>query len=251
VVGRTHLRIRPRTLLLLVSVGLSSLVPLASADAGTPDCLGTPVTHAGTPGPDVLRGTAGGDVFLGGGGDDRLIGRGGDDLFCAGGGNDVVKGGGGNDSMQGQGGDDTLVGGQGDDDLNGGAGTDECTLGETVSNCETPATELEVDGSWSGLTSQAKDISFTVAEHALSTIAIGYAWSGPGCTRDSKTTITYGTPIAIVDNAFDIDGGAGTLSLQIHGEFTSETEATGTFSASDTGGFCPGSASGTWDAARQ
>jgi Ca2+-binding RTX toxin-like protein len=198
----------------------------------------------------VLRGTSQVDVFLGRGGNDRLVGKGGADLFCGGAGQDVIKGGGGDDVALGQGGDDELDGGPGTDELNGGRGTDECTSGETLANCETPQPEFDVDGSWAGTTSQGKDISFEISDHGITEITIGYAWTGPGCTSDSETTIMFGTAQKIVDNAFDIDGGAGTLDLLIHGEFTSDAAATGTFFAEDTGGFCPGSAEGTWDAAK-
>lgn len=267
--GRTRGRRRRYALVpfALLSLLVSLLAP--TAGAGVPSCMGEPATRIGTGGADVLRGTAGDDVFLGRGGGDRLIGRGGNDLFCGGPGDDVEKGGGGDDVLAGQGGadtllggpgNDTLLGGGGDDDLDGGdgtdeltggAGTDECTQGETLASCEGPATELDVDGSWSGLTSQSKGISFDVAAHALTEITISYAWSGPSCTSESTTTILFTTPHAIVNNEFDIDSTSAGTTLQIHGTFTSTKAATGTFSASDpTDDFCPGSASGTWDAAK-
>lgn len=257
----------PLARLLVVTLWLS-LVAIPAADAGVPLCAGIPATHVGTAGDDVLTGTADADVFVGRAGNDRLIGRGGDDTFCTGPDDDVAKGGGGSDQIRGQGGNDTLTGGPGDDTLlggggddslnggggtdvtNGGSGTDECLATETVLNCETPSAGFEVDGSWSGLTSQDKDISFEVADHALTTITIVYGWTGSGCTSESETTIQFATPLEIVGNVFDIDSNPGTLSLQIHGEFTSDTAATGAFSATDNGGFCPGSALGTWDAGK-
>lgn len=261
------LRARFRLLPLPLALTLSPLAaPIAQAGVL---CAGEPATHVGTAGLDVLTGTAGPDVFVGRGGNDRLIGRGGNDLFCAGGGDDVVKGGGGDDTARGQGGADTLLGGPGDDTLlgaagndnlnggdgtdtlNGGLGTDECTAGENLTACEGPVVEFEVDGSWAGTTSQALGVSFEVADHALTEITIAYSWSGPGCTSESETTIMFSVPLEIVNNMFDIDSNPGTLSLQIHGEFTSDTDAEGTFSASDSGGFCPGSAQGTWTATKQ
>jgi hypothetical protein len=206
-------------------------------------------------------------VFLGRGGNDRLIGRGGNDLFCGGPGGDVVKGGGGDDDLRGQGGSDALLGGPGDDglsggggddqlnggdgadDLNGGPGTDDCTLGETLANCETPP-EFEVDGSWAGTTSQSLSISFEVAEHALTTLSISYSWTGPSCTSEGTTTVTFTNGLPIANNGFDYDSSSGTLDLQVHGTFTSDTASSGTFSAADPGGFCPGSASGSWGAAK-
>jgi len=268
VTGRTPGRHRPQRLVpFAVLALLISLVAVPTAGAGVPSCGGQPATEIGTGGDDVLRGTAGADVFLGRGGNDRLIGRGGNDLFCGGPGADVAKGGGGDDDLRGQGGNDVLLGGPGDDglsggggddeldggdgadDLDGGRGTDDCT-GETLANCETPAEEFEVDGSWAGITSQTLGISFDVANHALTTITISYSWAGPGCTSESETTIDFTNGLKIVNNEFDYDSSAGTLDLQIHGTFTSDTEVAGTFSASDAGGFCPGSASGSWDATK-
>lgn len=265
--GRPRRRLGPQILILLALALLLPVLTLPIASAGAPRCMGEPATEVGTGGDDVLVGTAGIDVFVGRGGDDRMIGRGGSDVLCGGPGADTAKGGGGDDTAAGKGGDDSLLGGSGDDqllggggddaldgqggidDLNGGAGTDDC-LGESVTNCETPPTEFDVDGSWAGTTSQGVVISFVVATHALTEITINYGWAGPGCTSDSETTIMFTVPRKIVDNAFDIDGGSGTFDLLIHGEFTSDTTATGTFSALETGGFCPGSASGTWNAAK-
>ncbi len=229
--------------------------------------MGETATEVGTGGDDVLVGTSASDVFVGRGGDDQMVGRGGGDLFCGGAGADTAKGGGGDDTAAGQGGDDELLGGAGDDtllggggddeldgqsgtdDLNGGAGVDDCT-GEMVANCETPPVEFKVDGSWSGMTTQGLLISFVVASHALTEITINYSWAGPGCTSQSETTIMFAVPLEVVNNEFDVDSNPGTLSLQINGTFTSDTSADGTFAASDSGGFCPGSASGTWHAER-
>lgn len=257
----------PRHLLLLALLTLLvSSLGLPTAGAGVPTCSGEPATEIGTGGDDVLRGTAGDDVFVGRGGNDRLVGRGGNDIFCGGAGNDVEKGGGGNDFLSGQGGADTLLGGPGDDTLlggggddgldggdgadtlNGGRGTDDCVAGEELSNCET-AEEFDVDGSWSGTTSQKLGISFEIADHAITTLSISYSWTGPSCTSEGTTTVTFTNGLPIANNEFDYDSSSGTLELQVHGTFTSATASSGTFSASDPGGFCPGSASGTWDAA--
>lgn len=261
-------RIRRRRLVRFVSIALlGSLLALPNARAGVPTCLGEPATRIGTRGDDVLRGTAGDDVIVGLRGNDRLVGRGGNDVFCAGPGNDVVSGGGGDDTMAGQGGsdvlrggpgNDTLLGGGGDDrldggdgadELDGGRGTDDCVLGETFAGCET-GVDFAVDGSWAGATSQALGISFEIADQAITTITIAYSWSGPGCTSNGETTILFKNGHAIDGNEFTIDGGFGTFDLVINGTFTSDVAATGDFSASDSGSFCPGSASGTWDAAK-
>jgi hypothetical protein len=245
---------------------LSSLEPVAHA--ATPLCGGRPATRVGTAGDDVLRGTAAADVFVGKGGNDRLIGRGGDDLFCAGAGDDVVKGGSGADELLGKSGADRLFGGPGDDTMlggpgndlldggdgtdvaNGGDGTDDCPADETRTNCETPEPELDLDGAWAGQTSQAKPISFTIAEHALTLFSIAYAWSGQGCSVEGDTTIEYATPLPIDGTTFDIQRSSADFSLTVHGEFTSDTAASGTFSVTDTGDFCPGGASGTWSATK-
>lgn len=267
--GRARVRRCPRAVVPLALLSLVvTILSLPTASAGTPTCAGAPATEIGTGDDDVLRGTAGRDVFLGRGGDDRLIGRGGDDVFCAGPGNDVVKGGGGDDLMRGQGGNDVLVGGpgadtllggggddelnggDGDDELNGGRGTDQCTQGETLSGCESPTPEFEVDGSWAGTTSQDLGISFDVEAHELTTLSISYSWAGPGCTSEGNTTIQFTNGLEIVNNQFDYESSAGTLDLQVHGTFTSDTASSGTFSVADSSGFCPGSASGTWDAAK-
>jgi hypothetical protein len=246
-----------------------SLTLPATAGAGAPTCMGRPATRVGTAGDDTLRGTAGADVFLGRAGDDRIVGRGGDDVFCAGPGNDVVKGGAGDDTIVGQGGVDVLVGGPGNDslfggasddrldggigvdDLDGGTGTDDCALGETLANCET-GFEFEVDGPWTGTTSQARDITFDVADHALTEMQITYEWTGSGgCALETTVTIVFEDPEPIEDNSFAFGARFFESEVFVEGTFDSETSATGTFSASDSGGTCPGSASGTWSVARE
>lgn len=192
---------------------------------------------------------------------DHLVGRGGNDLFCAGPGDDVAKGGSGDDVMAGQGGgdvplggpgntllggggDDRLDGGDGTDDLNGGNGVDDCALGETVASCET-GVEFEVDGSGAGTTSQAHPITFEVAEHALTQMEITYSWTGSGgCTSETTVTIEFANLQPIEDNRFTVESGFLTSDPPIEGAFDSDTTVTGTFSASDAGGFVPGARAG-------
>ncbi len=259
----------PRSLFAL-SLALSllfTMLAMTPADGVVQRCLGRPATHVGTGDDDVLRGTSEADVFVGLAGDDRLLGRDGDDLFCGGRGADLVRGGAGTDGADGEGGNDELLGGgdddelrggggndrldgqTGNDELDGGPGTDDCT-GEALSNCESQTAELEVDGSWTGSTSQARAISFEVVDHALPALTIAYGWLGPDCILDTATTIEFPTPEEIVGNQFDIDVSPRSLTLQINGTFSSETEAEGTFSASDNGGACPGNVHGTWTASR-
>ena len=224
-----------------LAVSVAVLAP-ATASAGVPTCMGRTATVVGTGGDDTLRGTPRADVVVARGGNDRVIGRGGNDLVCAGRGDDVVSG---------RAGDDTLSGGSGTDVLNGGAGTDECVLGETLSNCET-GFEFAVDGSWAGTTSQAKDFSFDVVEHALIEMEITYEWTGAnGCTLETTVTIVFEDPEPIEDNAFTVRAAFFTSELFVEGTFDSETSAAGTFAASDTGGPCPGSVSGTWEVSKQ
>jgi hypothetical protein len=243
------MRARARPVLVPLAF-LTLLLPILAvpADARASRCLGEVATRVGTPGDDVLRGTSGVDVFVGRGGDDRLIGRGGNDLICAGGGDDAVKAGGGDDAVIGGGGNDVLDGGPGVDDLNGGPGVDECTAGESASGCESP--ELDLDGAWAGLTSQSREVAFQVEDHALVRFELAYAWSGSGCTVEGEVTIDYATPLPIEDDAFLVDSTMGTFTLQVPGAFSSETQADGTFTVGDSGGSCPGGATGTWSAAK-
>jgi hypothetical protein len=235
---------------LILALSVTLLVS-AEATAGSPRCQGQQATHVGTRSADVLRGTTGDDVFVARGGDDRLIGRGGHDRVCAGGGNDVIKGGGGDDVLLGQGGDDRLVGGPGSDELDGGSGEDDCASGEAVSGCESPPPDPGIDGSWVGTTSQGHAITFTVEDHGLAVIAVTYSWSGSGCTHEATTEIDYTNTKPVDGDEFDVDVAIVTLILQIHGEFTSDREANGTFAVAEQGPPCPGGAEGTWSASRE
>jgi hypothetical protein len=67
---------------------------------------------------------------------------------------------------------------------------------------------------------------------------------------DLEFSVVFDPVIDIVDDAFTVDTTSDTLTLQASGTFTSETEANGTFSISNTGGDCPGSAEGTWTATK-
>lgn len=227
-----------------IAVLLAALVAPQQAFAIVPKCFGERATIVGTGQADTLLGTPDDDVIVGKGGPDLIKGRGGNDLICGGAGPDMLRGGGGADMMRGQGGNDDMKGGPGVDTCLQDAGT-----GPMVS-CELPQPqEFDVDGSWSGMTSQDKAVSFDVADHALTTFTIGYTWSGPGCMLDGTTEITFGTPLEIVNNSFTIDSNVGSSSLHVDGTFASNTSASGTFNVSDTGDpVCPGSAMGTWDA---
>lgn len=129
---------RVRSIFLTLAVTASMVVGAAPAGAAVLMCDGLVVTHAGTPGPDVLIGTPGDDVFWGGLGNDRIFGRGGNDTACGGGGNDFIKGqqgvdillgGPGRDIIFGNAGGDILVGGDGNDILWGGVGPDDLWAG--------------------------------------------------------------------------------------------------------------------------
>jgi hypothetical protein len=234
-----------RRLLVVVGVGVLVLAFVAPQPAGAvvPKCFGESATMVGTGQADILLGTPGPDVIVGKGGPDLIKGRGGPDLICGGPGPDMLRGGGGADMIRGQGGDDDIKGGAGIDMCEQNAGT-----GPMVS-CENPAPEFDVDGSWSGMTTQSKEISFEVADHAITMLTIGYMWSGPGCMLDGTTEITFGTPPEIVNNSFTVDSNAGGFSLHVDGTFGSDTSATGNFNVSDSSDpVCPGSAMGTWDA---
>jgi hypothetical protein len=237
-------------ILLILALSVTLLVA-AEASAGSPRCQGRPATHVGTQSADVLRGTTGDDVIVARGGDDRVIGRGGHDRVCAGGGDDVLKGGGGDDALLGQGGDDRLIGGAGSDELNGGSGEDDCVSGETLAGCEPSPPGSGIDGSWVGTTSQGLPITFTVENHGLAIIAVRYSWSGSGCTHEATTEIDYADTKPIDGNGFDVDVAIITLVLDIHGEFSSDTEATGSFAVAEQGPPCPGGAQGTWSASRE
>lgn len=104
------------------------------------------------------------------------------------------------------------------------------------------------DGSWAGSTSQAKAISFTIANNAISTITFAYHGTG-SCTIDGETTVTYTPPRPISGNSFTLSG-SGTLNYTIHGTFTSPNTASGDLSFTFNNPFPPCTASGfaSWNA---
>jgi Ca2+-binding RTX toxin-like protein len=225
-----------------------SLVAPTEAGAGTPRCFGRPATIVGTGASETLRGTPRADVIVGLGGGDLLDGRGGNDLICGNGGADVLLGGAGSDKLSGGAANDELVGGRGTDTCDQNAGTG------PVASCELPEPELDLDGTWSGTTSQGRAMSFQVQDHAVQpSFSFSFTWTGPGCTATGTITNIVAS-FAIQGDQFP------TFNLMMQGAtfhsdsgvFASETQASGEWSAESAPGFgCPGSVSGTWTATKQ
>jgi hypothetical protein len=110
-----------------------------------------------------------------------------------------------------------------------------------------PLPDCPQAGSWSGTTSQGRSISFTVENSPQCQIT---AQSLVITIRDScyyVTTTYFNNSILITNNHFDTGG----VTVQVDGDFTSPTTASGTFSLNMANPFPPPyncTASGTWTA---
>lgn len=97
-----------RSILPLLLLTLSNLVPTAAAEAAPRRCFGREATLTGTSGDDVIRGTQGRDVIVALGGGDRVYSGDGEDLVCAGAGHDLVRSGARTDLVRGASGRDRI-----------------------------------------------------------------------------------------------------------------------------------------------
>ncbi|MDQ6803547.1 MAG: hypothetical protein M3065_00975, partial [Actinomycetota bacterium] len=113
-------RLRPRYVLLTVTVLFASAIPAASSAASV-TCFGKRATIVGTQSADRLVGGDGSDIISGLGGNDRIFGGDGPDLICGDDGRDVIYGGRGDDVILGgfDGLPDRIYGGPGSDYLSG------------------------------------------------------------------------------------------------------------------------------------
>ena len=94
-----------------------------------------------------------------------------------------------------------------------------------------------VNGSWSGKTSQNEDISFTIASNAVTTFNIKLFT--PGLFLNITM---YSTVSTVQNNSFSWSTSVSTGTLHITCNFTSNTSAEGTFKLNST--------EGTWTATR-
>jgi len=111
--------------------------------------------------------------------------------------------------------------------------------------------QSDYSGSWSGTTSQGKDISFTISNNAFTQFMFGWAIG----SSYGDLTINYTTPKAISGSTFTISGSVLVmaypstiyLNYSVSGTFTSSTTASGTANFYFSGG-ASGSSSATWSA---
>lgn len=94
-----------------------------------------------------------------------------------------------------------------------------------------------VNGDWSGKTSQNENITFTVTTNSVTEFTIKVVT--PSFTAE---TSVWPANCKVADNSFSLSGG-GTPTLNVSGEFKSNTSSKGTFNL--------GSTSGTWTATKQ
>lgn len=105
-------------------------------------------------------------------------------------------------------------------------------------------------GVWSGTTSQSRPFSFQITSQGLTQATINFQHAGPGCSYTATSTISGGTPTAIVNGSFTANGipVGSNATMNASGTFTSGTAANGTATISDS--FCGGTTNLTWTATR-
>lgn len=108
------------------------------------------------------------------------------------------------------------------------------------SNPITPDTPriTNINGNWSGKTSQNENISFTIESDVMKSFNIKIIT--PGWTQDTKVS---GTICTVVDNSFHFSSYSSMSTLYITGIFKSNTSSEGAFELSST--------EGTWSATKQ
>ncbi len=127
----------------------------------------------------------------------------------------------------------------------------------------TPSGETSHTGSWSGFTSQGRQISFTVSGDAITSISASYSITGclsQDGTISQQYTTPNSAPPAVTDNSFYIVAtpSAGIGFGFIQGTFSSPTSASGTLkmalislgSIGADGTPCSPAADATWTASR-
>lgn len=84
----------------------------------------------------------------------------------------------------------------------------------------------QFDGTWSGETSQAKEVSFMVEGNAIPTVAWGMVFPGCGAATVHFTE-TFDPPVPVGANSFSIASSGPEVSYTLAGTFASDTSASG------------------------
>ena len=110
---------------------------------------------------------------------------------------------------------------------------------------------FNLNGDWSGTTSQGHPLSFPVVNNAVPSITVK-CYIG-ACGAAVETTTTFGTPMEITSNNFTLNVSASPLSYTAEGTFTSDTTANGTvnFDFTNPYPYCHGTAAATWNATKE
>lgn len=106
------------------------------------------------------------------------------------------------------------------------------------------------DGNWNGTTSQGKNLFFSVANNAITSIILAFTFES-GCPAEIFFDTTLATPSPITDNSFSVTDrreGRATVSYTISGTFGSSTSASGNLLFMGSG--CLGNAAATWSAVK-
>ena len=89
---------------------------------------------------------------------------------------------------------------------------------------------LQLDGTWSGKTSQRQEVSFTVEDNAVTTVAWGI--DSRRCDTIASVTETFVPPVPIDGNSLSIASSAVPgVSYTLAGTFASDTSASGSLEA--------------------
>ncbi|HEY0027074.1 MAG TPA: M10 family metallopeptidase C-terminal domain-containing protein [Allosphingosinicella sp.] len=198
------------------------------------------------------------DTLNGGAGDDQLFGRGGTDTLNGGDGVDMLDGGEGNDMLNGGEGIDTLLGGNGNDTLAGDAGDDVMTGGAgddtyIVADVGDSLTELDGEGTDTVKTALGSKTDYTmlyVLPNFIENLT-GTAAGDQGVRANSLDNVIAmgaGNDLVVLDdggndtvsggagsdffyygaaltNADSTDGGAGTDTIGLMGNYTMTFDA--------------------------
>ncbi len=114
-----------------------------------------------------------------------------------------------------------------------------------------------VDGTWSGVTSEAEEISLTIADGAIQAVWSRLTIQGEGCRQSLfyvKSSFTAGGLAPIAGNTFSATIEDAEMQFTISGTFSSDALAAGTVRLTTKPGIrftCVGSGSAEWRAARQ
>ena len=105
------------------------------------------------------------------------------------------------------------------------------------------------DGVWTGTTSQARPLSFTVVNNGITMLS--FEWVVPACGVAGRTTTTFNIPLPIsASGTFSANVSSVPLSYAISGALGS-TAGTGTFTFNFSDPLmCTGSSNATWSVTR-